>query len=92
MNKKRASQAVRIAELEQHIVKLYMIVEQIINKIKDKLEGKQSKLILYTYDAFVFDVCKDEKQYLYTEVFPLITGANQRYPIKITVGKNYDEL
>ena len=35
MNKKRASQAVRIAELEQHIVKLYMIVEQIINKIKD---------------------------------------------------------
>jgi hypothetical protein len=64
----------------------------IINKIKDKLEGKQSKLILYTYDAFVFDVCKDEKQYLYTEVFPLMVGANQRYPIKITVGKNYDEL
>ena len=64
----------------------------IINKIKDKLEGKKSKLILYTYDAFVFDVCNDEKQYLYTEVFPLMVGANQRYPIKITIGKNYDEL
>jgi hypothetical protein len=35
MNNKRASQSARIAELEQHIVKLYMIVEQIINKIKD---------------------------------------------------------
>jgi hypothetical protein len=35
MNKKRASQSARIAELEQHIVKLYMIVEQVVNKIKD---------------------------------------------------------
>lgn len=35
MNKKRASQSARIIELEQHIVKLYMIVEQIINNIKN---------------------------------------------------------
>ena len=35
MNKKRASQSARIAELEQHIVKLYMIIEQVVNKIKD---------------------------------------------------------
>mgnify|MGYP003338058284 CR=1 FL=1 len=65
---------------------------QIITNIKDKLKGKKSKLILYTYDAFVFDVCKDENRYLYTELFPLLVGTNKRYPIKITVGKNYDEL
>lgn len=35
MNKKRASQSARIAELEQHVVKLYMIVEQVVNKLKD---------------------------------------------------------
>ena len=35
MNKKRASQSARIAELEQHVVKLYMILEQVVNKLKD---------------------------------------------------------
>ena len=35
MNKKRASQTARITELEQHVVKLYMILEQVVNKLKD---------------------------------------------------------
>ena len=35
MNKKRASQSARIVELEQHVVKLYMILEQVVNKLKD---------------------------------------------------------
>lgn len=35
MNKKRASQSARIQELEQHIVKLYMILEQVVNQLKD---------------------------------------------------------
>lgn len=35
MNKKRASQSARIQELEQHIVKIYMILEQVIEKLKD---------------------------------------------------------
>jgi hypothetical protein len=35
MNKKRASQSARIQELEQHILKIYMILEQVVNKLKD---------------------------------------------------------
>ena len=35
MNKKRASQSARITEVEQHVVKLYMILEQVVNKLKD---------------------------------------------------------
>jgi hypothetical protein len=35
MNKKRASQSARIQELEQHIVKIYMILEQVVNQLKD---------------------------------------------------------
>ena len=35
MNKKRASQSARIQEIEQHVVKLYMILEQVVNKLKD---------------------------------------------------------
>ena len=36
MNKKRASQSARIQELEQHIVKIYMILEQVVEKLKDE--------------------------------------------------------
>jgi hypothetical protein len=63
-----------------------------ILKIKEKLEGKHTKLILYTYDAFVFDVYPSEKQYLYNEIIPILRGGHGRYEVKTTVGKNYDEL
>jgi hypothetical protein len=63
-----------------------------ILKIKDKLEGKQTKLILYTYDAFVFDVHPAENQYLYNEIIPILKGGYGRYNVKTTTGKNYDEL
>ena len=63
-----------------------------ILKIKEKLEGKHTKLILYTYDAFVFDVHPTEKQYLYTDIIPLLRGGFGRYEVKTTTGKNYDEL
>ena len=38
MNKKRASQSARIQELEQHVVKLYMILEQVVQQLKEKDE------------------------------------------------------
>ena len=38
MNKKRASQSARIQELEQHVVKLYMILEQVVQQLKNKDE------------------------------------------------------
>jgi hypothetical protein len=63
-----------------------------ILKIKEKLEGKHTKLILYTYDAFVFDVHPTEKQYLYTDITPILKGGYGRYEVKTTTGKNYDEL
>lgn len=60
--------------------------------IKDTLKGKLTKLILYTYDAFVFDVHPTEKQYLYSDIIPLLRGGYGRYEVKTTTGKNYDEL
>jgi archaellum component FlaC len=43
MNKKRASQSARIQELEQHVVKLYMILEQVVQQLKDKDEQGTTK-------------------------------------------------
>lgn len=65
---------------------------KIILDIKDILKGKLTKLILYTYDAFVFDVHPTEKQYLYSDIIPLLRGGYGRYEVKTTTGKNYDEL
>jgi hypothetical protein len=65
---------------------------QKILDIKDILKGKLTKLILYTYDAFVFDVHPLEKQYLYSDIIPLLRGGHGRYEVKTTTGKNYDEL
>jgi hypothetical protein len=43
MNKKRASQSARIQELEQHVVKLYMILEQVVQQLKEKDEQGTTK-------------------------------------------------
>jgi hypothetical protein len=43
MNKKRASQSARIQELEQHIVKIYMILEQVVQQLKEKDEQGTTK-------------------------------------------------
>lgn len=43
MNKKRASQSARIQELEQHIVKIYMILEQVVQQLKNKDEQGTTK-------------------------------------------------
>ncbi len=43
MNKKRASQSARIQELEQHIVKIYMILEQVVEQLKEKDEQGTTK-------------------------------------------------
>lgn len=43
MNKKRASQSSRIQELEQHIVKIYMILEQVVEQLKNKDEQGTTK-------------------------------------------------
>ena len=43
MNKKRASQSARIQEIEQHVVKLYMILEQVVQQLKDKDEQGTTK-------------------------------------------------
>ena len=43
MNKKRASQSARIQELDQHVVKLYMILEQVVQQLKEKDEQGTTK-------------------------------------------------
>ena len=51
------------------------------------LKNKKTKLILYTYDSFLFDVCKEEKEVLIKikELF-----KQYKLQIKISYGNTYD--
>ena len=61
---------------------------QKIKKVVELLRGKKTKLILYTYDALTFDIYREET-YLLKEIESILKeGA---YPIKVTIGKNYQE-
>ena len=51
------------------------------------LKNKKTKLILYTYDSFLFDVCKEEKEVL-TQIKQLFN--KWKLNIKISYGDTYD--
>ena len=61
---------------------------QILKQIKEKYKGL-GKLIMYNYDAFVFDVPNYEITYLYEEIYEKIIDSKQ-FPATIVTGENYD--
>jgi hypothetical protein len=59
----------------------------ILERILDYLKNKQTKLVLYTYDAFLFDFAKaDGKETLLT------IQSMINYPVNIKQGKTYHGL
>lgn len=63
---------------------------EIITKLNDYFKVTKSKLILYTYDAFLFDVHKSEFQ-LIKKMQPIIT-SNNSYPVRTYTGRNYGDM
>lgn len=64
----------------------YMRIRDLLNA----LEGKWSKLILYTYDAFLIDTHPSERDWIVNEIRPMLeTGG---FPTKVYEGANYDNL
>ena len=61
---------------------------RLLKKILPKLVGK-SKLILYTYDAFLFDAAKEER-HLIKEILNIFEEHNLK--VKISYGSDYDSL
>ena len=60
---------------------------EILLNILDYLKDKQTKLVLYTYDAFLFDYAEDDGKQLLMDIKEII-----QYPINIKYGKNYHGL
>jgi len=59
------------------------MLDNILNYLKDK----KTKLVLYTYDAFLFDYSKEDGTQLLTDIKELI-----HYPINVKQGKSYHGL
>lgn len=64
---------------------------KVIDNILEVLQGKNTKLILYTYDSLLFDYdVKDGKQ-LILDLKRVMTEGG-KYPVAIAAGKNYHDM
>ena len=60
-----------------------------IKTIQDYLENKQTKLVLYIYDAFVFDYSRKDGSEVLDD---LQTILSDKFPIKVKMGRHYGAL
>lgn len=61
-----------------------------LEKVLDYLEGKKSKLILYTYDAVLLDCHPDEIDEISSQCRTIL--GSDTYPIRTYAGRNYNIL
>jgi len=61
-----------------------------IGKVLDWLECKKSKMVLYTYDAFLIDTHSEERDEILKSVTTIMEEGG--FPVRAEEGKNYDDL
>ena len=74
---------IQLLETEQNCLTLV--------KIQEFLEEYETKLVLYTYDSFLFDINMNDGKDFFKTLQSVIECAG-RFPTKTYIGKNYDEL
>jgi hypothetical protein len=61
-----------------------------IGEVLDYLEGRMSKMILYTYDAFIIDTHPIERENILNDIKEIMEKGD--FPVRIEEGKNYNNL
>jgi hypothetical protein len=61
-----------------------------IGEVLEYLSGKMSKMILYTYDAFLIDTHPIERENLLNDIREIMEKGG--FPVKIEEGENYNDL
>ena len=64
---------------------------KVLSKLIPKLKGYESKLILYSYDSFLFDFNVDDGLDYLIDVKNILE-QNGKYPVKVSSGTNYHEM
>ena len=60
---------------------------EIMQNVLEFLDGKFSKLVLYVYDAFVFDISPDDGKEVLTKIKNLM-----KYPTSLKIGRDYHNM
>jgi len=78
-------------KLFNYIIQNYETVNNVglLEKILYLLEGRKSKVVLYTYDAILLDLAREDKDTL-REIVEVFRDENLK--ITMNVGKNYNSL
>lgn len=63
---------------------------QSIKRVNDFLRNRRSKVVLYTYDSILIDLCKDDGRDTPKNIKSIMEDG--QFPVKVHAGKNYDEL
>jgi hypothetical protein len=63
---------------------------QTLKAVFDYLKDKQTKIVLYTYDSFLFDVSRKDGKKLLTDIKDML--ENLGFPTKMKTGDNYGVL
>ena len=61
-----------------------------IGEVLEYLDGKMSKMILYTYDAFLIDTHPIERENILNDIREIMERGG--FPVKIEEGENYNNL
>jgi len=61
-----------------------------IGEVMEYLSGKMSKMILYTYDAFIIDTHPIERENLLNDIREIMERGG--FPVKVEEGDNYNNL
>jgi DNA polymerase I-like protein with 3'-5' exonuclease and polymerase domains len=61
-----------------------------IGEVLEYLDGKMSKMILYTYDAFLIDTHPIERENILNDIKEIMEKGG--FPVKIEEGENYNNL
>jgi len=85
---KRGDESITRNKLFNYIIQSYETSNnvQLLEQVLDYLKDKKTKLVLYTYDAFLFDYNQEDGA-----IFPEITKILE-YPVSIKQGTSYHGL
>ena len=64
---------------------------KVLDDLLPILEGKKTKIVLYSYDSFLFDFNKEDGINFIKEIKQTIE-QNNTYPVKVAWGKNYHKI
>jgi hemoglobin-like flavoprotein len=64
---------------------------KVLDDLLPILENKKTKIVLYSYDSFLFDFHKEDGIDFIKEIKQTIE-QNKTYPVKVAWGKNYHKI